>query len=56
MEKKQNTTARPTKKRKAEPLFDEEIKYDCECGGGHDSELECEYAVTLMKHVDISTS
>ncbi|KAE8447199.1 hypothetical protein EG329_011030 [Mollisiaceae sp. DMI_Dod_QoI] len=55
MEKKQKITTRGGKKRKAE-TFEEEVKYECECGGGHDTELECEYAVTLQKHVEIVTS
>ncbi|KAF8861576.1 hypothetical protein BDZ45DRAFT_723718 [Acephala macrosclerotiorum] len=55
-EKKQKTTgAAGGKKRKVE-VVEEEVKYQCECGGGHDTELGCEYAVTLKKHVEISTS
>lgn len=55
MEKKQKLTAKTSKKRKAQPVV-EDVKYKCECGGGHDNEMECEYAVTLKKHIQITTS
>ncbi|KUJ06393.1 uncharacterized protein LY89DRAFT_692520 [Mollisia scopiformis] len=50
------TTPRGSRKRKAISYLEEEAKYVCGCGGGHDDDLECEYASTLKKHVEITTS
>ncbi|CZR64690.1 uncharacterized protein PAC_14589 [Phialocephala subalpina] len=55
--KKQKTNgAGGGRKRRIEAVEEEEVKYQCDCGQGHDTELECEYAVELKKHVEISTS
>lgn len=55
MEKRKPVT-RGGKKRKAESTVEEEVNYECQCGEGHDTELECEYARALKKHIEIVTS